>query len=210
VSGLFVPGWGAHAGLYRAAMPAGWDVLDPPSFGATDGLLQAYRDWLRAECRDRPQPVHLGGHSFGAALAVFAAADGEVAVDRLVLVNPAGLPLTKPALLMLRDFLCRLGGGWFPLSEAARSVGETLARPRAAMRLGREVRALNLYDKFRQIERRHIRCTVVAASSDTLTPPALCRRVASLSGGEYRELDVDGGHLWFLRAPGLLKEQLAG
>jgi pimeloyl-ACP methyl ester carboxylesterase len=208
VHGVFVPGWGAHAGLYRPAMPAGWEVLQPPTFGTTQGKLRAYQDWLVAQCRDSPRPVHLGGHSFGAALAVLAVAGGDVAVDRLVLVNPAGLPLTKPPLLMVRDFARRLAGGWFPLREAAWSVSQTLARPGSAMRLGRTVRAFDLQDELRQVALRRIRCTVVAASSDTLTPPMLCKQVASLSGGEYRELVVEGGHLWFLHAPALLGDEL--
>jgi hypothetical protein len=46
-------------------------------------------------------------------------------------------------------------------------------------------------------------------STDTLTPPDHCRRIAALSGGDYNELAVDGGHLWFLRAPTLLQAKLA-
>jgi hypothetical protein len=39
---------------------------------------------------------------------------------------------------------------------------------------------------------------VVACASDTLVTPLHCRRVAELLGGEYRELDLAGGHTWML------------
>ncbi len=92
MSALFLPGWGARASLYRTAVPAGWEVLEPPSFRATGGSLGAYSTWLADELGRRTGPFTLGGHSFGAALTVLAAARGEVEVERLVLVDPAGLP----------------------------------------------------------------------------------------------------------------------
>ena len=207
--GIFVPGWGARAVLYQPAMPDGWKAVDPPSFGATRGSVDAYMAWLRAECVACRQPLLLGGHSFGAALALLVAAEGEIPVEGLVLVGPSVLPLSKPMVLMLRDFLQRALGGWFPPGEARRSVIEALRWPLSALRLGREIRAFDLSDQLGRVRARGLRCTVVAASTDTLTPPELCRRVAELSGAAYRELDVDGGHLWFLGAPALLRDQLA-
>jgi pimeloyl-ACP methyl ester carboxylesterase len=54
-------------------------------------------DWLLAELAAAPSPRILGGHSMGAALAVgVAAALLPERVERLVLVGPAGLRLTKP------------------------------------------------------------------------------------------------------------------
>ncbi len=211
MTGLFVPGWGASAALYRAAMPEGWEAIELPSFRATRGSLEAYRRRLVAECRRRPGPLAVGGHSMGAALAVLVAAGSEpgVEVERLVLVNPAGLPLSKPVALMLVDFLRRLAAGWFPPGEAARRVWAVTSQPRCARRLGRELRSLDLGGPLEELRRRRVPCTVLAASTDTLTPPELCRRIAALAGAEYRELEVEGGHLWFLRAPALLKEQLA-
>lgn len=192
-------------------MPEGWQILEPPSFAAAGGGVAGYRRWLRDECRARAGswPLVLAGHSFGAALAVLAAADDEVAVARLVLVNPAGLPLSKPVALMLVDFSRRLLAGWFPAGAAVRCIAAVVAHPRLASRLGREVRGLDLHAQLSELRRRGIPCTVIGVSTDTLTPPEHCRRIAALTGGDYHELAADGGHLWFLRTPLLLQAELA-
>jgi pimeloyl-ACP methyl ester carboxylesterase len=102
LSALFIPGWGARASLYRSALPDGWEVLQPPSFRSSGGAIEAYPAWLSAELDRRTGPFTLGGHSFGAVLAVLAAVRGGVDVERLVLVEPAGLPLSKPKSRALR------------------------------------------------------------------------------------------------------------
>ncbi len=206
--GLFIPGWGAHASLYRKAVPSGWEVLEPPTFRESRGLLAVYSAWLESELGRRTGPFVLGGHSFGAALAVLAASRG-VPVERLVLVDPAGLPLSKPLGLCLHDFGFQLASGLYPLGPAARSVGSALAAPRAALRLAASVRTLDLSAELEELRRRGIPCTVVAAETDTLTPPELCRRIARLAGADYRELSVAGGHVWFLAAAAQFRRQLA-
>src|SRR5262245_7949653 len=62
-------------------MPAGWEILEPPSLAATCGGGEGYRRWLRGDCQTRSpsRPLVLAGHSFGAALAVLAAAADEIA-----------------------------------------------------------------------------------------------------------------------------------
>lgn len=205
---MFVPGWGAHAGVYAAAMPEGWKVLDPPSFSSTGGSLAAVRRWALDECA-RQQPPALAGHSFGAALALLAALDERIALDRLVLVNPAVLPLAKPVPLMLFDFFRRLAAGWFPPGEASRSMRQVVLHPVAARRLGNDVRRLDLTPELQATRERGIPSVVVGTTTDTLTTPAQCRRVSELLGAEYREVDADGGHLWFLRRPDLLAAELA-
>ena len=209
VSGVFVPGWGAHAGIYRGAVPAGWEILEPPSFVASGATVAAYRRWIVERCRARPGPFTLAGHSFGAVLAVHAALAEGVEVERLVLVSPSALPLEKPVPLMFWDFSRRVAAGWFPPREAARAVRQVLFHPLLARRLGMEVRAIDLSEELEQLRDRGLPCTIVAASTDTLTPPSLCRRVADLCGGDYREVDVPGGHLWFLRAHDLLASELS-
>ncbi len=208
-TGLFVPGWGANAAIYRNAVPPRWEILEPPSFAASGATVEAYRRWLVDQCRRRPGPLALAGHSFGAALAVLAAAEGDLAVEELVLVNPSLLPLGKPVPLMLWDFTRRVCAGWFPRGSAARAVRQVALHPFLARRLGTQVRRLDLSTELEELHSRGIRCLVIGTRTDTLTPPALCRRAAELSGGKYRELDAPGGHLWFLRAPGLLAEQLS-
>jgi pimeloyl-ACP methyl ester carboxylesterase len=209
VSGLFIPGWGAHAGIYRGTVPAGWAIPDPPTFVACGATVAAYRRWIVERCRSRRGPFTLAGHSFGAVLAVHAALAGGAEIDRLVLVSPSALPLDKPVPLMLWDFSRRVAAGWLPPRDAARAARQVVFHPLLARRLGMEVRAIDLSEDLARVRDRGLPCTVIAASTDTLTPPSLCRRVAELCGGEYRELDVPGGHLWFLRARDLLAGELS-
>jgi hypothetical protein len=51
---------------------------------------------------------------------------------------------------------------------------------------------------------------VLAADSDTLTPPEHCRRVAELAGATFEQLAVAGGHVWFLVAGPQLRVRLGG
>jgi hypothetical protein len=131
-------------------------------------------------------------------------------VDRLVLVNPAVLPLTKPVPVMLFDFFRGVAAGWFPPGEASRSVRKVVFHPVVARRLGMDVRRLDLAADLERLRERGIGTTVVGVSTDTLTTPVQSRRVAELAGAEYRELDTEGGHLWFLRRPDLLAAELSG
>jgi pimeloyl-ACP methyl ester carboxylesterase len=210
VNGVFVPGWGANAAVYAAGMPDGWEAIDPPSFGSIGGRLAAMRSWALDECRARAAPIALGGHSLGAALALFVALDERVPVERLVLVSPAVLPLAKPPPLMLVDFFRRVAAGWFPPGEAWRAVRHVVVHPVSARRLGNDVRRLDLTPELRQLRARGVPAVVVGATTDTLTTPAHCRRVSEFLGAEYHELDVEGGHLWFLRRPDLLAAELRG
>ena len=98
-------------------MPAGWEILDPPSFVASGATVTAYRRWIVERCRERPGPLTLAEHSFGAVLSVPAALADGVEVERLVLVSPSALPLEKPVPLTLWDFSRRLAAGWFPPRE---------------------------------------------------------------------------------------------
>ena len=208
MAAVFIPGWGASPLLYARLVPHGWEVLDPPSFHATRGALSAYRAWLRVELSSRPGPIVLGGHSFGAALAVLATAEGDVDVDRLVLVAPAGLPLSKPINRSLRDFCAQIAAGLYPLVEAARLTASALRAPRSALRLARAVRALDIRVELSALRRRGVPCVVVAAESDTLTTPAHCRAIADAAGGDYRELPIGGGHMWFLNPSACTTQQL--
>jgi pimeloyl-ACP methyl ester carboxylesterase len=76
-------------------VPAGWEILEPPSFVASGATVAAYRRWVVECCRARPGPFTLAGHSFGAVLAVRAALADGVEFERLVLVSPSALGLRK-------------------------------------------------------------------------------------------------------------------
>jgi pimeloyl-ACP methyl ester carboxylesterase len=142
--GLFVPGWAATAGLYAAGLPEGWEALQPPSFRATHGELPAYRGWLGAELARRPGPVMLAGHSMGAALALLAATDNPGRVEKLVLLSPAGLPLTKPIPASIATFAGQDLRRRYPTRELWRTLTRTVASPRAGLRVARTVHDLDL------------------------------------------------------------------
>jgi pimeloyl-ACP methyl ester carboxylesterase len=163
---------------------------------------------LREELQERGGPFVLGGHSFGAALVVLATRS-DAAIERLVLVDPAGLPLSKPFKHCLRDFASQLLTGVYPLRPAAESIATTLRAPRSAIRLARAIYALDLRADLHKIAARRLPCTVLAANTDTLTPPAHCRELADFSGADYHELNVDGGHVWFLAAGAQFRKRLA-
>jgi homoserine acetyltransferase len=50
--------------------------------------------------------------------------------------------------------------------------------------------------------------TVVGSSTDQLTTPEHCRRLAALLGASHQELDVPGGHIWMIVEPTLLSAAL--
>jgi pimeloyl-ACP methyl ester carboxylesterase len=209
VSGVFVPGWGAGAGLYAAGLPAGWETVELPSYRVTGGELSAYRCWLEEEIASRSKPVLLAGHSMGAALAILVAADRPAEIERLILLSPAGLPLTKPLAASLVTFLGQIARGWYPVGELSRAVRSTIRAPRAALGLARAVRELDLARELERINAAGIPSTVVGCSTDQLTTPAHCRRLAARLGADYRELDVPGGHIWMIAGPKLLTAALA-
>src|SRR5689334_17360720 len=131
---LFLPGWGAPAALYEPGLPDAWRALQLPSFAASGGRLEAYRRWLGIELTRRGRSP-LGGHSMGAALAILAAAESPELVERLVLVAPAGMPLSKPISESVLDFLRQVARGIYPRDVAARAFAAVARAPRAAFAL---------------------------------------------------------------------------
>jgi pimeloyl-ACP methyl ester carboxylesterase len=209
VSGVFVPGWGAVPGLYSKGLPAGWEVLDLPRFGPTGGKLSAYRRWLDEEISAREGPISLAGHSMGGALAILAALDRPEAVERLILLSPAGLPLTRPLVASLVTYLGQIARGWYPRAELYQSLTGVVRTPRSALGLARAVRALDLGPECGRFRDLPVPCTVVGCSTDRLTTPDHCRRLAAQLGAEYREVDAPGGHIWMIVDPKLLSAALA-
>jgi pimeloyl-ACP methyl ester carboxylesterase len=209
VSGLFVPGFGAVPGLYAAGLPPGWETLELPGYATAHGRLDAYRRLLEGELLRRPDPTPLAGHSMGAALAVLAAAKRPDAVERLVLLSPAGLPLTKSLPAILATYTGQVARGRYSPGHVAGSVGRVVRAPRSALLLARSVHDLDLRPELERARAAAVPAVVVGCSSDRLTTPDHCRRLAALLGAEYRELDAPGGHIWMIADPTLLASALA-
>jgi pimeloyl-ACP methyl ester carboxylesterase len=209
MNGLFVPGWGATAALYRPGLPEGWDALELPSYRSTGGELGAYRRWLGDEVARRPAPVTLAGHSLGGALAALVAADRPELVERVILLSPAGLPLSKPILASLVTFASQVSRRVYPAREVVRMIGSSLVAPRAAMRSGRAAHDLDLTPELERIRASGVPCTVIACANDDLTTAAHCRQLAAGLGADYREIEAPGGHIWPIVAPELLARELS-
>lgn len=198
-SRLFLPGWGAPTALY-GSLPESWRALEPPSFAASGGTLRGYRDWLDLELRSSGRS-RLAGHSMGAALAIYAAADAPELVERLVLIAPAGLPLEKPIRESVRDFVRQVARGTYPLRIALSATLAAVRAPRAALGLAEQVRALDLLAECARVRAAGIPATVIGCVSDTLVTVERSRALAAALGARYRELDLRGGHMWMLMDP---------
>ena len=197
---LFLPGWGARGRLYGPGLQEGWTALQSPRFGRDAGSFNTYLRWVITELDRRPHAVELGGHSMGGALAIAAAAARPDRVSRLVLIAPAGLPLSKPMGKSLVHFVRDASNGRYPLAELVASVALTLRTPRAAYRLACDVHDADLSAEMEAVRAAGIPATVIACVTDTLVTVAHCRSIAELIGARYRELALAGGHTWMLDA----------
>ena len=202
---LFVPGFGARASFYRDALGEGWLLHDPPAFRST-ARFETHVDALHRRLASFDEPVILAGHSLGAAASVAVAARAPELVERLLLVAPAGLPLSKPMSQSLRDFGGQVREGVYPRDDLRRALLAFAAAPRSAWRLARIVRALDLRPELERVRASGIECDVVACAGDTLTPLEHCRRIAELAGARFREIAARGGHMWMVVDPAAFAE----
>jgi pimeloyl-ACP methyl ester carboxylesterase len=208
MGGLFVPGWGATAGLYRPGLPEGWVALELPSFRSTGGDFRAYGRWLVAEMARRPSPSPVAGHSMGGTLALLAAAEQPELVEQVIMLSPAGLPLTKPMRASIRTFARQVLRGCYPARELGRMSLGAAAAPRSALRLARTVHGLDLAPELERIRASGVRCTIVGCASDELTTGAHCRELATALGADYREVQAGDGHIWPITEPERVAEEL--
>ena len=205
MSRVFVPGFGATASLYQ--LPDEWTVHRPPAFRLASSV-EARLGALQHHLDHYDSPITLAGHSMGGALAIVAAGADILRIERLVLVNPAGLPLTKPFVASLRDFSRQVVDRFYPRRELLAGIRDALAAPRATYALARAVRTLDLREQLEAVRRKGIPTDVIACIGDTLTPVSHCKQIAKLAGARYRELDLRGGHMWMLAEPGALASVL--
>ena len=145
----------------------------------------------------------------GAALAILAAATAPEHVQGLLLLAPAGLPLSKPVRTSAGDFVGQLARRTYPLADVVAGARDLAASPRGFVRLARTLRRLDLSVEMGRVRRAGIPTRVVACSSDTLVTPGHCRVAAEMLGAAYDEVDHPGGHVWVLRQPTLLDELVA-
>ena len=209
LNGLFLPGWGATADLYAAGLPEGWEALELPSFVHTRGEFFVYHRWLADELGRRRPPVRLAGHSMGAVLALLAAIDRPELVQRLVLVSPAGLPLTKTMRASTATFVRQVLSGRYRLGHLGWMLGRVARAPVSALRLARAVHGLDVRPARERFDVDRVPCTVVGCTTDTLTPPGHCRELADAFGADYREVDAPDGHIWPITQPQLLAAELS-
>lgn len=207
--GLFLPGWGAPPELYGAGLPEGWIALRPPDFDRSHLDFDSYRAWILEELERFDRPLLIAGHSMGGAMAICAAAAMPARIDRLLLVSPAGLPLCKPISRSLLDFTLQLAGGKYPFGPVIDGIRDTLSSPRAALAVARSVHGLDLSREMVLVRDHGIPVTVVGCTTDTLVTIWHCRQAAHLLGASYRELDLDGGHMWMLRSWNRFRSELS-
>jgi pimeloyl-ACP methyl ester carboxylesterase len=144
----------------------------------------------------------------GAAIALLAAIDRPDLVERLILLSPAGLPLAKPMPASFVTWVRQVATGRFPFSQVGRSIVRVGLAPRSALRLGRFVHQLDLRPELDGFRANPVPAVVVGCSTDTMTPTSLCRELAGLIGGDYREVDAPDGHIWPVTQPQLLEHEL--
>jgi pimeloyl-ACP methyl ester carboxylesterase len=206
---IFLPGFLSRARSYDAGLPDGWVSLQAPLAVRSSGSLERYRDWLVERISDLPEKVVLGGHSMGAALAVLAAARFPDRVSSLVLVAPSGLPISKSVRRILRDFSAQVLAGRYRADDVLPPLADLARSPRGSVRVARALRRLDLSREMERVRDAGVPVTVIACATDTLTTPGSSRRIAHLLGGRYRELRLDGGHVWMFGHWQLLARELS-
>jgi pimeloyl-ACP methyl ester carboxylesterase len=192
---LFLPGFGARASAYAPGLPRDWKAIEPPHFPSADAL-RFYLDWLGDELADRPGRVTLAGHSMGGALCTLAAGLWPERIRKIVLIAPAGLPLSKPMYRSAAQFVAQVASRHFSVSESVRSLRLLGAAPANAFRLAVALRTLDLSRQMLELRDAATAATVIGCTTDTLVTPWHTRRSAELLGARYHEIPVDGGHLW--------------
>jgi pimeloyl-ACP methyl ester carboxylesterase len=132
----------------------------------------------------------------GGALCTLAAGLWPERVRRIVLIAPAGLPLSKPMYRSAAQFVAQVTTGRFSVSESVRSLLSVAAAPTSAFRLALALRTLDLSTQMRELREVGTSATVIGCTTDTLVTPRHTRRSAELLGAHYHEIAVDGGHMW--------------
>jgi pimeloyl-ACP methyl ester carboxylesterase len=178
-------------------------VADLPGFGtlhrqrrdfAVDTAAGWLRDWMRAIGAPR---AHVVGHSMGGFIAARLALETPDAVDRLILVAPAGLPTGQSMARHLAG-IARMLAQATPRSLLLALPDALRAGPRFLWRVGRDLLAQDLTGQLGAIRAPTL---VVWAEDDPLLPAALGPRFrARIPSCRLLRLP-GGGHLPMLSRP---------
>lgn len=181
-----VAGWTRVHVLELPGFDGDADVLSVPDFGRAVG------EWLDTRGLGT---VILGGHSSGTQVAAAAAA-GRADVGLVLLTGPIVDPVARS--------LVRLGFRW--LSDGKQETGGLIASqapewwragPRRLIRLIRTHLAYRIEEPLARLT---VPALILRGSSDKLSTPGWCRRLAALTpGGRYVELP--GAHSFFWDDP---------
>ena len=181
---VMVHGLGASGSWWRSVLPALTPehrvlLVDLAGFGACrrqpvrlDRAADVLAAWLRALGLDR---VTLVGHSMGGYVVADVAVRHPSLVERLVLVNAAGLPLPQRALPHFVNLVRSSGQG--RLGLIPRAIYDTLrAGPIAIARASHQVLAADLEPHLARI---NVPTLVVWGDRDPLLPLGVGRRLAA-------------------------------
>jgi pimeloyl-ACP methyl ester carboxylesterase len=160
-------------------------------------------DWLAARLRDDGRPAALVGHSSGGAAAVLAAVAAPDAVERLVLLAPAGVFLTRSRLAfavpLARQVLHTPG-------RLPNMVRDTLRV--GPWRLWRIASGLLRVDLLPELPRVRARTLVVWGADDPLLAPATGKTFEERIPDARLVVLPDCGHIPMLEAPDELNREL--
>ena len=185
-------------------------LVDLPGFGSLGRLHRRFalhdaagwlHRWMQAVGLER---ANLVGHSMGGYIAVNLAADRPDAVDRLVLVAPAGVPSGRSLLGHLIPTVTAASVGSpravpYVLLDAAR------ASPRATWRAARALLAANLLEHARRVTAPTL---LIWGANDVLVPPSLAPALRAAIPHARLVILPRGGHTVMFDRPDAFNDAL--
>jgi pimeloyl-ACP methyl ester carboxylesterase len=215
---VFLPGWGDTAKTFSALateLQGKYEIylLDLPGFGGTQAPprawdLKDYADFLEAWTKKvGVKPLALVGHSYGGAVAIYAASQGQIS-DKLVLLASAGIRNKQP---LKRKFLAAAAkGGKIPLlvlpaGRRARikrkfygSIGSDLMLLPHMQDTFKKIINQDITDPARRINRPTL---LIYGAADKATPAGDGRALNRAISGSKLEI-IEAGHFPHQEQPG--------
>ena len=181
----------------------GADVLFPDIPGLTDGTdpvwgLDDYVEWLKSMVGN--ESIVLVGHSNGGRIAIAFSAAYPQQVERLVLVDSAGIPLKDPIVLAKNQIfkLIAKAGRKFTTSEKMRSVLYKAARvsdyPNATLNMRKTMENLIKVDLTSVLSRVKAPTLIIWGDQDRVTPLVMAKTLVQNIADARLELIPGGRH----------------